>query len=53
MPVKGICHAFQLEYSQCFLVLAKFGSGDFHSYTEKLRIMFIGLARIKQQEIVS
>ena len=24
MPVKGICHAFQFEYSLCFLVLAKF-----------------------------
>ena len=52
MPVKGICHAFQLEYSLCFLALALIENYNFYSYTENLRIMYLELARIKQQEIV-
>ena len=52
MPVKGICHAFQFVQSLCFLALALLENYNFYRYTENLRIMYLGLALIKQQEIV-
>ena len=52
MPVQGICHAFQFVQSLCFLALALLENYNFYSHTENLRIMYLGLTRIKQQEIV-